>query len=72
MTSIEVAIQQANYIIAQWISQDIEIREEIKKRILLQGLIYTKVKKTVKMKSESLEIIMIIKYRLNTLRIIMF
>ncbi|UWV77639.1 hypothetical protein NW070_01800 [Mycoplasmopsis cynos] len=46
MTSIEVAIQQANYIIAQWISQDIEIREEIKKRILLQGLIYTKVKKT--------------------------
>ncbi|WP_334687246.1 hypothetical protein [Mycoplasmopsis cynos] len=48
MTSIEVAIQQANYIIAQWISQDIEIREEIKKRILLQGLIYTKVKKTTK------------------------
>ncbi|UWV81494.1 hypothetical protein [Mycoplasmopsis cynos] len=46
VTSIEVAIQQANYIIAQWISQDIEIREEIKKRILLQGLIYTKVKKT--------------------------
>ncbi|UWV92359.1 helix-hairpin-helix domain-containing protein [Mycoplasmopsis cynos] len=48
VTSIEVAIQQANYIIAQWISQDIEIREEIKKRILLQGLIYTKVKKTTK------------------------
>ncbi|WP_322960183.1 helix-hairpin-helix domain-containing protein [Mycoplasmopsis cynos] len=48
VTSIEVAIQQANYIIAQWISQDIEIREEIKKRILLQGLIYTKFKKTAK------------------------
>ncbi|WAM03789.1 hypothetical protein ONA22_02025 [Mycoplasmopsis cynos] len=45
MTSIEVAIQQANYIIAQWISQDIEIREEIKKEFCYKVLYILKLKK---------------------------
>ncbi|UWV82630.1 hypothetical protein NW067_06870 [Mycoplasmopsis cynos] len=48
MTSIEVAIQQANYIIAQWISQDIEIREEIKKEFCYKVLYILKLKKHYK------------------------
>ncbi|MFV8477432.1 Tex-like N-terminal domain-containing protein [Mycoplasma sp. VS410B] len=42
VTSVEFALEQANYIIAQWISQDFEIREKIKADIIKFGSIVTK------------------------------
>ncbi|WP_406614249.1 helix-hairpin-helix domain-containing protein [Mycoplasma corogypsi] len=43
--TVEFAIEQSNYIIAQWISQDFNIRSAIKEQILNYGSIITKVKK---------------------------
>ncbi|WLP85603.1 Tex-like N-terminal domain-containing protein [Mycoplasma seminis] len=45
--SVEFALEQANYIIAQWISQDFEIREQIKNDILNYGSIVTSQNKKV-------------------------
>ncbi|MFV8476288.1 Tex-like N-terminal domain-containing protein [Mycoplasma sp. BRA290] len=42
VTSVEFALEQGNYIIAQWISQDFEIREKIKADIIKFGSIVTK------------------------------
>nr|WP_318024295.1 Tex-like N-terminal domain-containing protein [Mycoplasmopsis edwardii] len=54
--SIEFAITQANYIIAQWISQNINIKEEIKNRIYTFALIKTKVKKNAEDEKEKFKI----------------
>ncbi|ATO31156.1 RNA-binding protein [Mycoplasmopsis bovirhinis] len=43
--TIEFALEQANYIIAQWISQNTEIKDEIKKRIYSFGVLKTIAKK---------------------------
>ncbi|VEU62539.1 RNA (S1 domain)-binding protein [Mycoplasmopsis bovirhinis] len=43
--TIEFALEQANYIIAQWISQNTEIKDEIKKRIYSFGVLKTTAKK---------------------------
>lgn len=43
--TIEFALEQANYIIAQWISQNTEIKDEIKKLIYSFGVLKTTVKK---------------------------
>ncbi|WP_416738501.1 Tex-like N-terminal domain-containing protein [Mycoplasma sp. 005V] len=40
--TVEFALEQANYIIAQWISQDFEIREKIKSDIMKFGSLVTK------------------------------
>ncbi|MFV8480016.1 Tex-like N-terminal domain-containing protein [Mycoplasma sp. AA7A] len=40
--TVEFALEQANYIIAQWISQDFEIREKIKSDIVKFGVLVTK------------------------------
>ncbi|AKF41043.1 RNA-binding protein S1 [Mycoplasmopsis canis] len=45
VATVEFAIEQVNYIIAQWISQDLNIKEEIKQRIYNFGLLRTKLKK---------------------------
>ncbi|QNM93387.1 helix-hairpin-helix domain-containing protein [Mycoplasma sp. Pen4] len=39
--NVEFALEQANYIIAQWISQDVDVREQIKNNILTFGAIET-------------------------------
>ncbi|WP_426461132.1 Tex-like N-terminal domain-containing protein [Mycoplasma hafezii] len=52
VTSIEEAITQANYIIAQWISQDFELREKIKENILRFGAILTSLKPKVEDENE--------------------
>ncbi|RIV16690.1 helix-hairpin-helix domain-containing protein [Mycoplasmopsis gallopavonis] len=43
--TVEFALEQANYIIAQWISQDFEIRSAIKNNLLTYSQIKTEVKK---------------------------
>ncbi|VEU77096.1 helix-hairpin-helix domain-containing protein [Mycoplasmopsis columbina] len=43
--SVEFAIEQAKYIISQWISQDVETREFVKEQIKNYGFIETKKKK---------------------------
>ncbi|SJZ62522.1 Tex-like N-terminal domain-containing protein [Mycoplasmopsis verecunda] len=46
--SVEFALEQANYIIAQWISQDFEIRDRIKQDILKFGTLRTSETKKAK------------------------
>lgn len=43
--TIEFALEQAKYIISQWISQDISTREYVKNQLLQFGFIETKMKK---------------------------
>ncbi|WP_036452049.1 helix-hairpin-helix domain-containing protein [Mycoplasma buteonis] len=46
VTTVEFALEQANYIIAQWISQDFKLREEIKENINRFGILKTSFKKS--------------------------
>ncbi|QKT05551.1 Tex-like N-terminal domain-containing protein [Mycoplasma sp. OR1901] len=45
VASVEFALEQANFIIAQWISQNVNVKNSIKEQILKYGLIVTKLKK---------------------------
>ncbi|MBN0919356.1 Tex-like N-terminal domain-containing protein [[Mycoplasma] gypis] len=53
ISSEEFAIEQAKYIISQWISQDIDTRNYVKNQILNFGFIVTKIKKNAKDEKET-------------------
>ncbi|MCU4706639.1 helix-hairpin-helix domain-containing protein [Mycoplasma sp. CSL7503-lung] len=56
ISTVEFALEQANFIIAQWISQNVQLKTSIKEQILKYGLIATKLKKNATDEGEKFKI----------------